>query len=197
MSGAAATVGVDGGVLGLAAATALRSALERAGIALRSDIDAFDRAWEERPAAPAAPVWEHLPPQAATSRADKLASVRAAMRTAGATHHLVSTVDDIAWLTNLRGSDVDYNPVFLAHALIDAQAASLFVGDGKVADANCANGWPPTAFACCRTRPPRRPSPPCLRARRCWSTRSASLSACASAFPMAWRWSRRPIRARC
>ena len=38
----------------------------------------------------------------------------------GATHHFVSTVDDVAWITNLRGADVDYNPVFLAHLLIDA-----------------------------------------------------------------------------
>jgi Xaa-Pro aminopeptidase len=57
---------------------------------------------------------------------------------------LVSTVDDIAWITNLRGADVDYNPVFLAHLLIDAAGASLFVGDGKIdaalADALRADG---------------------------------------------------------
>ena len=40
----------------------------------------------------------------------------------GATHHLVSTVDDIAWLLNLRGADVDYNPVFLAHLLLERDA---------------------------------------------------------------------------
>ena len=50
----------------------------------------------------------------------------------GATHHFVSTVDDVAWITNLRGADVDYNPVFLAHLLIDATRATLFVGAGKV-----------------------------------------------------------------
>ena len=47
-------------------------------------------------------------------------------------HHFVSTVDDIAWITNLRGSDVDYNPVFLAHLLIDPDRRTLFVGAGKV-----------------------------------------------------------------
>jgi Xaa-Pro aminopeptidase len=50
----------------------------------------------------------------------------------GATHHFVSTVDDIAWITNLRGADVAYNPVFLAHLLISHQSATLFVGAGKV-----------------------------------------------------------------
>jgi Xaa-Pro aminopeptidase len=61
--------------------------------------------------------------------------VRAEMKALGATHHFVSTVDDIAWLTNLRGADVQYNPVFLAHLLIDGARATLFVGEGKVAPA--------------------------------------------------------------
>ena len=50
----------------------------------------------------------------------------------GANQHFVSTVDDIAWLFNLRGADVTYNPVFLAHALIGLHGATLFVADGKV-----------------------------------------------------------------
>ena len=56
----------------------------------------------------------------------------AAMARHGATHHLVSTLDDLAWLFNLRGSDVSYNPVFLAHALIDAKGATLFIAEGKI-----------------------------------------------------------------
>ena len=127
-----ATVAVDGQVLGLAAAQALRATLERAGIALRTDLDAIDAAWPERPDLPAAPVYEHLAPQAPLARADKLAQVREAMAAQGATHHFVSTVDDIAWLFNLRGADVSFNPVFLAHALLDASGATLFVGAGKV-----------------------------------------------------------------
>jgi Xaa-Pro aminopeptidase len=77
-------------------------------------------------------VYEHLAPHAPRPRAAKLAQVREAMARHGATHHFVSTVDDIAWITNLRGSDVSYNPVFLAHLLIDAQRATLFVAEGKV-----------------------------------------------------------------
>jgi Xaa-Pro aminopeptidase len=62
----------------------------------------------------------------------KLAQVREAMARHGATHHFVSSVDDVAWITNLRGGDVDYNPVFLAHLLIDATHATLFVSPGKL-----------------------------------------------------------------
>jgi Xaa-Pro aminopeptidase len=126
------TVGVDGDVLGLAAAQWLHAALERAGMVLDTGIDLLADVWPERPALPSAAVYEHRAPQAPLSRADKLSRVREAFLRQGATHHFVSTVDDIAWLFNLRGSDVNYNPVFLAHALLDAHGATLFVGAGKV-----------------------------------------------------------------
>lgn len=123
---------VDGQVLGLAAAQQLRAVAERAGIVLRTDLDVIDAAWPERPALPTAPLYEHAAPQAAVGRAAKLTQVREGMARHGASHHFISTVDDIAWLTNLRGADVDYNPVFLAHLLVGPQAATLFVGAGKL-----------------------------------------------------------------
>ena len=129
------TVAVDGQVLGLAAAGQLRSALGKAGVLLQTDRDLLDAVWPERPALPTQAVYEHLAPHASVPRSAKLAAVREAMQRHGATHHLVSTVDDVAWLTNLRGSDVHYNPVFLAHLLLSATSAQLFIGEGKVAPA--------------------------------------------------------------
>ncbi len=126
------TVAVDGAVLGLAAAQQLRTVLDKAGVALRTDIDLLAEIWPDRPALPAAPVYEHRAPQAPLARAAKLMQLREAMARHGATHHLVSTVDDIAWALNLRGSDVTYNPVFLAHLLVTLGGATLFVGEGKI-----------------------------------------------------------------
>ena len=126
------TVVVDGQVLGLAAAQQLRAGLEAAGITLRTDLDLLAEVWPDRPALPTAAVYAHEPPQAPEPRAQRLARVREAMARHGATHHFVSTVDDIAWITNLRGADVEYNPVFLAHLLVDATGATLFVGGNKV-----------------------------------------------------------------
>ncbi len=125
-------VAVDGQVLGLAAAQALKVRLDAAGITLRTAPDLLDAIWPDRPALPAQPVVAHRAPHAPRPRAAKLALVREAMARHGATYHFISTVDDIAWLTNLRGSDVDYNPVFLAHLLLDATGARLFIGEGKV-----------------------------------------------------------------
>ena len=126
------TVGVDGSVLGLAAAQHLRGQLAQANVKLRTDFDVLAEVWPERPGLPTAPVYEHKAPHAALSRAAKLAQVREVVARHGANQHFVSTVDDIAWLFNLRGADVSYNPVFLAHALIGLHGATLFVADGKV-----------------------------------------------------------------
>lgn len=126
------SVGVDGAVLGLAAAAQLKEALTQVGATLRTDVDVLAPIWADRAGLPGAPVYEHDGAFVGSTRASKLAQVRAAMAKAGASHHFISTVDDIAWLFNLRGSDVPYNPVFLAHALLDAQGATLFVAPGKI-----------------------------------------------------------------
>jgi Xaa-Pro aminopeptidase len=126
------TVAVDARVLGLATARLLGDALAARGIALRTDIDLLDAVWNGRPMLPGAPVFEHVEPFAVIDRVGKLAAVRDALARQGATHHFISTLDDIAWLLNLRGADVTYNPVFLAHALIGPQGATLFIGDAKI-----------------------------------------------------------------
>ncbi|ELW9449281.1 aminopeptidase P family protein [Burkholderia cenocepacia] len=136
---AGATVGVDGAVLGVAAARGLTAALSARGIALRTDVDLLDAIWPERPGLPGDAVFEHVAPQADTTRASKLAEVRRAMHAHGAQWHFVSTLDDLAWLFNLRGADVNFNPVFVAHAMIGAERATLFVADGKVPPALAAS----------------------------------------------------------
>jgi Xaa-Pro aminopeptidase len=126
------TVAVDARVLGLSTGRLLADALAARGILLRTDLDLLEEVWSERPPLPAEPVFEHAAPHASVTRAAKLAEVRAAMEQLGANRHFISTLDDIAWLFNLRGADVSYNPVFLAHVLIEPQRATLFVADAKV-----------------------------------------------------------------
>ena len=126
-------VAVDARVLGLSTMRLLSDALAARGIELATGIDLLDEVWADRPSLPLAAVTDYPAPYASVSRAGKLATTRAAIGAAGATHHFMSTLDDIAWQFNLRGSDVSYNPVFLAHALIGPQGATLFVADGKVA----------------------------------------------------------------
>lgn len=126
------TVGVDGTVLSLAAARQLQTALSLRGVLLNAGIDLFAQIWPDRPTLPMQPIYQHLPPYASTSRAEKLATVRAAMQAHGAQWHWISTLDDIAYLLNLRGADVSYNPIFVAHALVGLQQVTLFIAEGKV-----------------------------------------------------------------
>ncbi|MES2325207.1 MAG: aminopeptidase P family protein [Pseudomonadota bacterium] len=130
------TVAVDARVLGLSQARLLADALAAKGILLRTDVDLLDAVWPDRPGLPQDAIFEHPAPFAATSRAAKLAATRAAMEASQqASHHFISTLDDIAYLFNLRGADVSYNPVFVAHALIGPQGATLFTADGKISPA--------------------------------------------------------------
>jgi Xaa-Pro aminopeptidase len=129
------TVAVDGYVLGLSLARSLQQALDARGIALAVNADPLAAVWEDRPALPASPIVEHAVPYATTNRREKLERLRAAMRQTGANMHLISALDDIAYLFNLRGADVEFNPVFVAHALIGLQRATLFVEDGKISPA--------------------------------------------------------------
>lgn len=126
------SVAVDGAVMALASARQLGERLKARGARLVTDKDLLAQVWDGRPALPANPVYQHLPPHATVSRAEKLAQLRQGIQDKGADWHFIATLDDIAWLFNLRGSDVSYNPVFLAFALINPQQAILFVGQDKV-----------------------------------------------------------------
>ena len=132
------TVAVDGRALGLAARDTLRDLLTPRGITLRLDLDLPGQCWPERPPLPTAAVRDLPVDIAGASRQDKLTRVREAMHEQGAQWHLLSTLDDIAWLLNLRGSDVSFNPVFMSHVLIGPADAQLFVLPGKV-DTSLAN----------------------------------------------------------
>lgn len=125
-------VAVDGAVMAVASARTLSSKLEARGARLRTDIDLLQQVWSDRPSLPNAPIYQHLPPQATVSRGGKLARLRETLQARGADWHFIATLDDIAWLFNLRGGDVSFNPVFVSFALISQQQATLFVALSKV-----------------------------------------------------------------
>lgn len=128
------TVAVDGAVMAVASARQLGERLRAQGGRLRTDVDLLGQVWGDRPVLPGNPVYQHLAPHATVNRAEKLAELRSTLQAKGADWHFIATLDDIAWLFNLRGSDVSYNPVFVAFALVSQAKAYLFVGAQKVDD---------------------------------------------------------------
>ena len=128
--GAAAGAAAD--MLSLTAKRQLETAFAAKNIRLDVSRDIADTVWADRPALPQETVFPHDAAFVSETAAAKLARVRAAMKEQGAAWHLISSLDDTAWLTNLRGSDVPYNPVFLSYLLIGTDSAVLFVDEAKL-----------------------------------------------------------------
>lgn len=127
-----ARVGFDGQTMSLAAVRRLEKSWGNARFTLDTDQDLLAQIWPDRPALPASTVFLHPDSYAGKTREQKLAQVRRAMASKGASHLLVSSLDDIAWLFNLRGADVDCNPVFLAYTLISADQVQLYTQADRI-----------------------------------------------------------------
>ena len=127
-------IGFDGNSISLTRSRTLTKKLSKKNISFKTDQDLLDIIWSDRPPLPANPVFLHSDEYAGKSREDKLAEVRSAMAEKGAEQLLITTLDDIAWLFNLRGSDIECNPVFLAYALISSEEVTLFINDNRIED---------------------------------------------------------------
>ena len=120
-------VGFDPFLHPMASHASYAKALSASGSALVPiDANLIDEVWEDRPAAPAQPIYAL--PDEVTGRpvGDKLAAIREKMAEAGAAALIVTKLDEIAWVTNLRGSDIAYNPVFESYLIIETARATCF-----------------------------------------------------------------------
>lgn len=127
-------VGFDGNLVSRSVYQSLEAGLRPRGIRLDPNTDLAGPIWANRPPLPENPVFEHPIKFAGASRPEKLARVRQRLTEKKVTHTVLSSLDDIAWVFNLRGNDVPYNPVFVAHAVIGLKDAALFVSLAKVSD---------------------------------------------------------------
>ncbi len=125
-------VGVCGAVISVEEFRRIAQRLGDAELELVATDDLVGSLWEDRPPLPREPVFLVPTATAGKSRAEKIAAVRGTLR--DAEHHacVIATLDDIAWLFNIRGRDVAYNPVTVAYALIGAEEAQLFIDSAKI-----------------------------------------------------------------
>lgn len=132
---AGSKVAIDGWVVAHKQVERYRKILAEHDIELVTSVDVLGSVWQDRPALPSAPVFELTQEYAGKSRADKLADIREVMAKDNAAYHLVSTLDDIAWILNLRGSDVEFNPVFVSYLLVGRTDAWLFTNPSRIPSA--------------------------------------------------------------
>lgn len=124
------TVAYNDRLLSIGLGELLEKQLTDKNIVFKS-FDFLDPIWPDRPSLPSGAAFLIDEKYTGKSTAEKLAQLRAALKT---DYHLISSLDDLAWLFNIRGADVSYNPVTLSFALISADSATLFVEAGKLTD---------------------------------------------------------------
>lgn len=125
-------LGFDGRVIPAKEAESYEKILQNKQGKIVWNMDPAEGIWEDRPHMPANPVYILEECYSGESVEKKIERVRIKMREKGADVHILTTLDDIAWLFNLRGSDVDFCPVFLAYAVIRMDEVLLFADKSEV-----------------------------------------------------------------
>lgn len=125
-------VGIDGKMFSAEEVEHLQKELKKSGIRIKSIADPMQLLWTDRPAMPLAPAFVYDTKYAGMSFTEKLPAVRQAMEAAGADSLLLSALDEIAWLLNIRGNDVHCNPVVVSYLLIEKDKVNYFVQPQKV-----------------------------------------------------------------
>ena len=98
------------------------------------EYDLINEIWEDRPALPNGLVFEHEVKYSGKTRYSKLTKLRKKMEEYGCNYHFIGSLDDIAWIFNIRGNDVNFNPVVVSYALIGLDQAVLYISPDKLDD---------------------------------------------------------------
>lgn len=129
-----AVLGFDGRVMNTAMVEKLQEKLKEKNITIQCDMDLVGAIWKDRPALPASQTFALEEKYAGKSAADKLTALREEMKRFGADAHIITRVDDIAWLLNMRGHDIPCFPVVLCYALIKADTAVLYMNAKRLSE---------------------------------------------------------------
>ena len=128
------TLGFDGRTVANAEGKEYEEIVKKKEGRIVSGLDLADRIWPVRPKLSSAPVWLPDLSQTGEGTSSKLARLRQKMREAGADIHVISSLDDIAWLFNIRGNDIRYCPLVLSYAIITQDQAAIFADPGKFSE---------------------------------------------------------------
>ena len=127
-------IGFDGRAMSASMGKDLEDDLSKKDITISYEGDLLDEIWEDRPALSDKKAFLLDVKYTGEDFKSKISRVRKSMEEKGATTHILTSLDDIAWLFNIRGKDVAYNPVVLSYAVINLDKAILFVDKNKLND---------------------------------------------------------------
>lgn len=132
-------VGFDGRVMNTKMVKAIMSKLEEKEVHIAYEEDLVGMIWEDRPALPKKQGFFLNVEYSGKSTKDKLADLYDIMKKQGITHHIITSLDDIAWITNMRGWDIARYPVMLAYLILTLDGGVIFVDKEKLNDELIAN----------------------------------------------------------
>lgn len=129
---AGSTIGIDGKVFSQGLVTSMKKAFTEKSISVVCTFDLPGMIWHDRPTLSTNKVYEHETRFAGKTRDQKLELVRKELKERKMDYQIVTALDEVAWLFNLRGTDVDFNPVFIAYSLVGHEKTVLFINREKL-----------------------------------------------------------------
>ena len=128
------TIGFDGRVFSLGSGLEFEKILGAKEISINYSLDLIDEIWADRPAMSTKPAFSLDEKYTGESTSHKLARIRSEMAKFEAKSHVIASLDDICWILNIRGDDVEYFPLLLSYLIIGKEEACLFVDKSKLSD---------------------------------------------------------------
>ena len=125
-------VAFDAKVFAVGLVKKMEAIFSRKLISINCKFDFINDIWKDRPAIPTNKIFIHDIKYAGKSSSEKVAEVNIKMKEQTIDYHLISSLDDIAWLFNIRGNDIDYNPLAISYALIYRNTATLYINSEKL-----------------------------------------------------------------
>lgn len=126
------TIGFDGRVIAMQEGQALESKFAAKNIHIEYSCDLIDAIWTDRPELSKEPAFLLDETYSGESTTSKLKRIRDAMKKENANIHILTSLDDICWLINMRGNDVKYSPLILSYAIVRLDAVDLFIDQSKL-----------------------------------------------------------------
>ena len=125
-------VAFDAKVFPVGLAQTMESVFNRKSIKINGNFDFINEIWKDRPEIPTNKIFIHDVKYAGKSSKEKVAELNKKMNEQSIDYHLLSSLDDIAWLFNIRGNDIDYNPLAVSYALVSNENAILYINSEKL-----------------------------------------------------------------
>ena len=127
-------LGFDGRVVAIGEGQGYEEITKANKATIKYEVDLIDEIWEDRPELSKKPAFKLGEEYTGESAASKIERIREYMKECGATYHTIATIDDICWVLNMRGDDIDFFPLVLSYMVVKMDGVDLYIDETKLND---------------------------------------------------------------